>query len=227
MDAEIVVEIFGHEIVDVRTDSGTDVGLEAAVLVVNLLLPHIVGPQLGLGLTFEVRLLNLDADGSHYALTAVCRFVIFLEELLEGLGYGFAVGCQMGTSVTGVLTVHEGRNVLAVGVAVAEHDFDVLTFEVNGWIEGFLAQVFVHQVKKAVFRFVGNAVEDQREAFLEVGVVLDHSLDIVEIEGEVVEHHRVRGEPDQRAVLLLCWLLTAVLELSALETCPGTFSVPV
>ena len=117
--AQVVVEVLGYEVVDVGPDGGADLGVEHSVLVGLLPLPHIVGAELGLGLAFEVGLLYLYADGPDYALAAVGRFVVLLEEVLEGLGYCLPEGREMGASVAGVLPVDEGGDVLAVGIAVA------------------------------------------------------------------------------------------------------------
>ena len=225
--AEIVVQVLGHEVVDVGADGGADVGLERAGFVVELLLPHVVGPELGLGLAFEVRLLDLDADGAHDALAAVLGLVVLLEELLERLGDGLAVGGEVRAAVAGVLAVDEGGDVLAVGVAVAQHDLDVLALEVDGRVEGLVAEVLVDEVQQAVLGLVGGAVEVEGQPLLEVGVVLDHRLHEVHVVGVLAEHHGVRGEGDEGPVLLVRLFLAAFLELAALEPRPGAFSVAV
>ena len=229
VDVEVVVQILRDEVVDVGADGGADVGLERSRFVVYLLLPHVVGSELGLGLAFEVRLLDLDADGAHDALAAVGGVVVLLEELLERLGDGLAVGGQVRAAVAGVLAVDKGGDVLAVGVAVAQDDLDVLALEVDGRVERLVAEeVLVDEVQQAVFRLVRGPVEREGEAFLEVGVVLDHRLHVVHVVGVFAEHHGVGGEGHERAVLLAGGgLLAAVLELAALETRPGALTVAV
>ena len=95
MDGEVVVQVLGDEVIDKAPDGRADVGGQDSVLSFDLLLPHVVGSEFGLCLTFEVRFLNLDADGTHDALAAVSRLVVLLEEILEGLGDGLAVCGQM------------------------------------------------------------------------------------------------------------------------------------
>ena len=104
---EVVVEIGLYEVVDECPDSRTFVINDVAILILGVLLPHVCGTELSLCLTFEVRLLDLYADGSDDALADVFRCIIFLEEFLECLDYGFSEGCQMSTSLACVLTVHE------------------------------------------------------------------------------------------------------------------------
>ena len=116
MDPEVVVEVAGHEIIDKRADSRTAVNLQRTVGVLYLFavfvrlvfLPHVGGAELGLGLTLEVWLLDLDADRSYDALAAVLGLVVFLEIVLECLGYSLPESGEVGSSVAGVLAVYKG-----------------------------------------------------------------------------------------------------------------------
>ena len=92
----------------------------------------------------------LYAYGAYDALTAVGGLVVFLEEVFESLGYGFAVGGEVGASVPGVLAIDKRSNIFAVRIAVAENYLDVFSFEVDRRIERFLAEVFVDQVEQSV-----------------------------------------------------------------------------
>ncbi len=147
MNVQIIVEILGYEVVYITSDGGSYIKFRQALFVVSLLFPHIIAPELGFGLAFEVRFLNQDADGSNHALPAVGRFVVFLEEVFEGFGDSFAVSGEMGTAVTGVLAVHERRYVLAVFVIVCKHHLYVFACQMDRGVERFVAkEIFVHQV---------------------------------------------------------------------------------
>lgn len=104
----------------------------------------------------------------YYALTAVLRSVVLLEEILECLGDGLTESGQMGSSVTGVLAVYERRDVLAVGVAVGQDDLDVLAHKMDRSIARGLGKIVVHKVQKAVLGLVGDSVQDYRQTFLQV-----------------------------------------------------------
>ena len=227
MYSQVVVEVLGYEIVDVGPDGGADLGVEHSVLVGLLPLPHIVGAELGLGLAFEVGLLYLYADGPDYALAAVGRLVVLLEEVFEGLGYGLPEGREMGASVAGVLPVDEGGDVLAVGIAVADDHLYVLAFEMDGRVQRRFRKIVVDKVEESVLRPEAAAVEGERETFLQIGVVLHHGLRVLVLEGVFSEYQAVGHEADQRPVLLVSALLAALAQLSALEPRPGAFPVPV
>ena len=107
MDSQVVVQILGHKVVDICADGRAHLIVQHPVGIRFLSFPHVCGAEFGLGLAFEVRLLYLYADGTYDTLAAVCRLVVFLEEILEGLGYGLSVCCQMSTAVAGVLSVYE------------------------------------------------------------------------------------------------------------------------
>ena len=109
----------------------------------------------------------------------------------------------MGSAVPGILSVDEGVDVFSVGVAVGEHYLDVLTFQMDRRVERSLADVFVHEVQQTVFGLVRSAVKNKCKTLLEVRIVLDHRFDKVEIEAVLAEHHLVREEFYECAVLLL------------------------
>ena len=127
----------------------------------------------------------------------------------------------MGSSVPGVLAVHEGGYVLAVALAVGEHYLYVLSYEVDGLVAGSLGQGIVHQVQESVLGFIDRTVQVEAQSLLEIGVVLDHSLHILQIVVVVHEHKLIRGEAHQGAVLLLRLPLALVHELAPLELRKG------
>ena len=120
------------------------------MLVGLVFLPHICGAELGLCLALEIRLLDLDAYSSDDALTAVLGFVILLEIVLEGLRDGLPERRQVGASVSGVLAVDERGDILTVGVAVCEHDFDVFILEVDRLIQRSLGHVLLDEIEQSV-----------------------------------------------------------------------------
>ena len=235
VDSQVVVQILGDEVIDVRADGRPAVDLDGAVGVENLLavpvglllLPHVGGSELGLCLAFEVRLLDLDADRPDDALAAVLRSVVLLEEILERLRYGLPERREVGATVTGVLSVDERGDVLAVGVAVRQHDLHVLSHQMDRLVERCLGDGVFDQVEKTVLGLVGDTVQDKCQPFLKVGVILDHGLHVVHVELEVPEHRAVRCEDHEGSVLLADFLFpVAAHQLSALVPRPGAFAVP-
>ena len=105
--AQIIVEIPGYEIIDKRPDGRAFVVDGIAVFVLYLLVPHVGGAELCLGLSLELRLLDLDADGADDALAAVLRVVVLLEEVFQCFRDGLPERCKVGSSLPGVLSVDE------------------------------------------------------------------------------------------------------------------------
>ena len=125
----------------------------------------------------------------------------------------------MRTAVTCVLAVHERCYVLAVAVAVCEHDLDILSHKMDRLVEGGLRHVVLDQVEKTVLGLVCSAVEIECQALLEVGVVLHHGFDEFHAEAVSYEQVLVRNELHQSSVLLLCLLLSRIYKLSFAEFC--------
>ena len=105
---EVVVEVGLYEVVDERPDGRAFPVFDVSFIVLLVLFPHVCGAELGLGLAFKVRLLDLDADCSDDSLPDVFRRVVLFEELLQGLGNRLSQGGKMCTSLAGVLSVYEG-----------------------------------------------------------------------------------------------------------------------
>ena len=224
---EVVVQVLGDKVIDKGAYGGAAVRGGGTIGAFHLLFPHVGRAQFGLGLAFKDGLLDLDGDGAHNALADVLRLVVLLVEVLEGLGNGLTVGRQMGAAVTGVLAVDKGGYVFPVAVAMGKHNLNVFSLQVDQGIERGLAHVLRHQVQQAVFTLVRGAVEYQREAFLEVGIVLDHGLHKFHVEGIVVEQFLVRGEADVGAVFFCRGDYGAFQQFSAAETGIGALAFPV
>ena len=60
----------------------------------------------------------------------------------------------MSTSVSGVLTVDERGDVLAIAVAVGEYDLHILTDEMDRLVKRSLGHVVLDKVEKTVLGFV-------------------------------------------------------------------------
>ena len=110
------------KIADKSTDGGTFVQAVSAIFVFNVFLPEVRASQFGFYLGFKDGLLYLNTDGSDDTLTDVFRgkilFVIVFEEGFKTLCHSLTEGSQVGTSVTGVLSVDKRRDVFAITSAV-------------------------------------------------------------------------------------------------------------
>ena len=186
---EIVVQVLGDEIVDECPDGLSAVDDEGSVRILHRvtvfhadLFPHVGGTKFGLGLALEVGLLNLDAYGSDDTSAAVFRSIVFLEEFLEGFCDRLAESCKVGASVSRVLAVDKGSDVLAIVVVMGNHDLDVVVFQMDGRVQGSFSDSVVHEVQEAVLGLVVGPVQFEGEALVEVGIVLDHGFDEIHVE---------------------------------------------
>jgi hypothetical protein len=106
--------------------------------------------------------------------------------------------CEVRAAHRGVLAVDERVVFLAVVRAVREGDLDVLALEVDDRVERLAAEVLLEQVLQAVLGLERLAVEGEREAAVEEGVVPEHVLDELGAELEVLAEERlVRRELDE------------------------------
>ena len=131
----------------------------------------------------------------------------------------------MRAAVPGVLAVDERGNVLAVAAAVGKDDLDIRSLDMDEGIQRFFRHVLRDEVQQAVLAHVGHPVQVEGEALLEVGVVLDHRLHDVHVEGVPLEHLVVGGEADEGAVLLPGLAEAAVQQDAAGVVREGTLAV--
>jgi hypothetical protein len=181
------------------------------------------GAELGLGLRLEDGLLHADDDGGVDRLADVGGVVVLLEVVAEGLDEGLAEGREVRAAHGGVLAVDEGPVFLAVVFAVGDGDLDVLALEVDDRVERLAGEFLGEEVLEAVLRLEGLAVEREREAAVEEGVVPEHVLDELGAELEVgAEELLVGRELDDGAGALVglgdarLGLQLALLELDGL-----------
>ena len=205
MFVQIVVEVLSEEIHDELThrQSGLD----------------ILRAELGLGLRLEYGVGDLDRDRRDDRGANVGRIVILVVELLDRLGHRLAERRLMRTSLRRILAVDERIVRLAVARAVRYDHFDVVAREVHGLVERLVRDVVVDKIEQSVLRDIGLAVERYRQAEVEIGVVLDHLLDILHVVGVVAEYLSVDAEAYVCSGRLADTRLAAVGKLDALREC--------
>ena len=157
------------------------------------------GAELGLGLRFEDRLLHADDDGGVDRLADVGGVEVLLEMIADRLDERLAERGEVRAAHRGVLAVDEGPVFLAVVVAVGERDLDVLALEVDDRVERLAAEFLGEEILQAVLGLERLAVEREREAAVEEGVVPQHVLDELGAELEVLAEERLVGRELDRA----------------------------
>ena len=111
---------------------------------------HILRTQFRLGLALEDRLLHLDTDGRYNAGTNVRILEILVVVFLDHTAYRLLESRQMGTSLRGVLSVHERIILLAILVAVGNDHLDVISLQMNDWIQRIGSHVLIQQIDQAI-----------------------------------------------------------------------------
>ena len=204
MDVQIVVHLLLDEVAHILVDA-----LSAR--------SHLQRSELNLGLRLEHRLLHVDGDGSHEAVTDVRKLVVLREKLLYGACDVLLEGALMGAALRGVLSVDEGMIFLAVLVGMREGNLDVLALHVYDGIERFGGHRVCEQVGKSVARHDAPTVIHYGQTGVEIGVVAEHRLHEIVMERVADEECRVRLEEDVRSVLVLRWLRDVALQHATLK----------
>jgi len=109
--------------------------------------------QLGLGLRFEYRFGDLQADGCNDRGADIVGVVIFVKEFTDGFNDGFAEGLQVGAALWGELAVDKGIVFFAVLFgAVGEGTFEIILLDMDDGVEcaAVAVQVKVQKVKQPV-----------------------------------------------------------------------------
>lgn len=188
---EIVVELRLDEVAD-------ELGHRRAVGT------HIARAEFGLGLALEHRFLYLHGDGCHHAVADVGILKLGLaEKLLDGAADSLLEGCEVGAALGGVLAVDKRVKLLAILPGVGYHHLDVVALQVDYRIEGLVGHRVLEEVFETAARVVAFAVEDDGEAGVEEGVVLDQGDDELLAVAVVAEDGGVGGEGYERAVGLV------------------------
>ena len=117
--------------------------------------------------------------------------------------------------------------VFPVCIAVGKYDFYVFSFQMDGRVERSLAEILSDEVEQTVFGLVGTAVQNYSESLFEVGVVLNHRLYIVHIEGVLTEHLLVREELYKGSVLFPGGFFFLFHEFAFAEEGPMAGAIPV
>lgn len=205
----VLVKIFGETLVDGTDDKTAHLGIA----------------EFGLGLTFELRLVQAHGDDGGKTFATILTgevLVLLLEKVLlarvfvDGLGQRRAEALEMRTTIGRVDVVGKRANVFGVGLGPLHGDLDLagLTFglEVHGLVvEGGLS--FVHipdEVDNATLVledlgfgfFAAGIAEDDLETLVEEGRLAEVDAQRLVIELDGLENLRIGPEGDGRAGFL-------------------------
>ena len=133
--------------------------------------PHVVRAELGLGLAFKHRFFHIQRNGCHNPVADIGKLLVLVVEFLDGTCNVFLQRTLMGTSLGGMLTVHEGIVFLTVLVGVREGDFDILTFQMNDVVQAIGGHVVLQQVFQSVTRHNALTVVDESQTRIQIGIV--------------------------------------------------------
>ena len=205
----VLVKIFGETLVDGADDKTAHLGIA----------------ELGLGLAFELRLVQAYGDDGGKALATILAgevLIFLLEEILlasifvNGLGQCRAEALEMRATVGGVDVVGERANVLGVGLGPLHGNLDLtgLAFrlEIHGLVvDDGLALVHVpDEVDNAALvledfglgLLAAGIAEDDLEALVEEGRLAEVDAQRLVIELDGLENLRIGPESDNRAGFL-------------------------
>ena len=158
--------------------------------------------ELYLGLRLEDGLLHINRYRRHEAIAYVA-VLVFPEELLDSLGNMFLECRLMGTALRGVLAVDKGVILLSVLVGVGECYLDILAPHVDYRVERLGSHLIFQQVLQSVARDDAPAVEHYSQPGVQIGIVAEHRLNDVVLEGVTLEERIVRLKVDIRAPFVL------------------------
>ena len=185
---QVVVEFLFYVVVDELVDGGTT-------------LIHHGTAKFYFCLRLEYRLYHLDADGRHHAVAYVVVLKILVVEFLDGARQCFAEGRLVSSSLRGMLPVDKRVELFAILRSVRQHHLDIGVLKVNERVKRLVGHVVVNEVGKAVSGTILLAVVHDGQSRVEVRIVLDHRLDVVFVEIEVLEQFGIGLETNRRAVV--------------------------
>ena len=173
MDMQVIVDLLFDEVAYIFIN-GISIG------------SHLRRTQLDLRLTLEDGFLHIDGNGSNNTRTNV-TILVLAKELLDGLGNMLLESTLMGTALCGVLTVDKAVVLLTVLVGMGKGYLDVVTLQMDNGVEGVIGHAVFQQVLQAVARQDAPTIIHNSQPCIQVGVVTQHVLHDVVVEGVVLE----------------------------------------
>ena len=132
--------------------------------------------ELGLRLRLEHRLDDAHADRRLDPRPDVRWVILLLVESANHLHQRLPECRKVRPALRGVLPVYERIVVLAALLAVGERDLDVLPHQMDRRIQRLALHLLAQQIQQAVLRPEFLAVENDRQAGIQVGIIPAHLL---------------------------------------------------
>ena len=159
--------------------------------------------QLGFGLRFKDRLLNLHAHRRDDTSAHVGWFELLLEELATLRHDRLAESSQVRAALSRVLPVHKAVALLTIAARMGEGHLHIRALQVNDRVLRSLRELVIEQVQQAVLAAELLSVQLERQARIEPRIEAQHLPHEVQPIGEVrLETQGIWMEQDPRAVRL-------------------------
>ena len=200
---QVIIQIRREEVANKLTHSNT------------LLL--ILRAELRLGLRLEDWVVNPHRDRRNDRCADIGRLIVLMVELLDGLSHCLTEGRLVRTALWCVLTIDKRVVCLAIAITVGDNNLDILIHNVNRRIQRLTRKRIVDQVQKTILRDIRLIVKHHREAEVQIGIVLNHLLDILQIVAIWAKDLSVDNELHIGAISLRNSTLRAVSELQTLR----------
>ena len=202
VDMQIVVDLTLQEVANILVDA-------------LAIWRHLGATKLNLGLALEYWLFYVDSYGSHDTITDIGIFIVLIEEFLYSLCDMLLEGTLMSTALSGMLTIYERMVFLAILISMGESNLYILAHDMNDRIQAVVGHIVVQQVFKTITALYTATIIHDGQSRVEVGIVAQHHLYNLAMEGVVLEESVIRLK------IYVCTIL--ILSLRSLVRNENTF----
>ena len=155
---------------------------------------HCLRTQFDLRLTLEHRFFHIHGNGCYQSVTDIAVFQVLIKILLDGTGDMLLESRLVCSTLCGMLTVYERMVFLAILIGVREGNLYILPFHMDNRIDAIHGHIIIQQILQTVTAEDSPTVVHNDQTRIQIGVVTEHDLHEIIVEGIVLEQGVVRLE---------------------------------
>ena len=186
---------------------------------------HRLRTKFDLRLTLKHRFLHIHGNGSHQSVTDISVFQVLIEILLDGAGDMLLESRLVSTALRGMLTVHKRVILLTILIGMCEGNLYILSLHVDDWVDAIHGHIVIQQVLQTITAEDASAVVHNDQSGIQVGIVTEHGLHEVIMEGVVLKERVIGLKEHKSTGFIGCSSRRITLQFSPLKGCGSHLSV--
>ena len=138
--------------------------------------------ELNLGLRLKDWLFNVNGYSRNDTISNICKFVVFVEKLLNCTRNMLFKSTLMRSALRSMLTIHKAMVLFTILIGMSEGNLDIFSFDMNDRIKWVNSHVVNQQILQTIATLDTASIIHNGEPRVKIGIVSQHRFHVFIVE---------------------------------------------